>query len=102
FEVGKTAFFTIFARMFEFGKRPLFLHAPIVVKSLPKVGKLLFRSAFRHVRAPGELLAFDSIVLSFQVFHLDSLAFCPCFFPASECPIVSMASNTARFAKVES
>src|SRR5262249_38253557 len=45
--------------------------------------------------------AFDLIVLRLQVFHLDSFARCPRFFPAGKRPIEGMASNTTGFAKVD-
>ena len=55
--------FAVLARMFELGKRPFLLHAPIVGKSLTKMAELLFGSAFRDLVAPGKLLPLDAIVL---------------------------------------
>src|SRR6266487_4774868 len=100
FEVRKARFLSVLARMFELGLCPFLFHTPVVGEGLPQIGKGLFWSAFRDFIAPGKLLAFDLVVLHLEVFHLDSFALCPCFFPASECPIVCVAGNTASLAKV--
>src|SRR5438876_5364376 len=45
FKAGKSALFAILARMLEVGKRPLFLHPPVVGKGLSQMAKLLLRCA---------------------------------------------------------
>jgi hypothetical protein len=100
FKARKPALFAILARMLELGKRPLFLHSPVVVESPPEIAEFLFRRAFCDLVAPGELFAFDPVILCLQVFHLGPFPLCPVVFPASQCPIVCMACNTARFPKV--
>src|SRR2546426_7048188 len=100
FEVRKARFLPILAWMFELGLCLILFHAPVVGEGLSQINKGLFWSAFGHFIAPRELLALDLVVFCLEVFHLDPLTFCPCFFPASQCPIVCVASNTASLAKV--
>src|SRR6266567_2105806 len=97
----KACFLAILAWMFVLGLCTFSFHAPIVRKSLSKVGKCLLWSALGHFVAPRKLLTFDLIIFRLQVFHLDSFALCPRFFPASKRPIECMASNSTGFAKVD-
>jgi len=99
-EMREARFLSIPAWMFELGLRPLFLHAPVVGEGLPQIGKGLFRSALRGFEHPGKLLTFDLVELRLEVVHLDLLALCPRLFPTGQCPVIGMAGNTARLAKV--
>src|SRR2546421_2731562 len=101
FQARKPALFTILTRMFEFRKCSFLLHAPVVVKGLPKMAKFLFWSAFGDLVAPRELFAFDPVVFYLEVFHLGPFSLHSVVFPASQCPIVGMAGHTASFAEVD-
>src|SRR6266566_2334149 len=81
-EMGKACFFPILTGVFEFGLCCVPLHAPIVLKCLSKMAKLLFRSAFCHFRTPRELLTLNAVVLGFQFAHLDSFPLSTRLFPA--------------------
>ena len=87
--------------MFELRLGSFLFHAPVVSQCLPQIGKRLFWSALGHFVAPRKLLALDLVLFRLKVFHLDSFALCPCFFPSGKCPVISVASNTASFAKVD-
>src|SRR5438552_7182454 len=100
FKVRKSCFLSILAWMFELRLRPFLFHAPVVGKRLPKIAKCLFWSALGHLIAPRELLALDLVVCRLDIFHLDPFARCTRFFPASKRPVISVAGNTASFAKV--
>src|SRR5947209_3573550 len=100
FEPWKACFLPILTRMLEPGQASLFFHAPIVVEGLPKMAKLLFRSALRHSVDPGKLLALDLVVFCSQPTHAHSLSLCSRFFPASQCPVIGVTGNTAGLAKV--
>src|SRR5437588_6944720 len=97
----KACFLSILAGMFEFGLGSFFFHAPIVGKSLAQIGKCLFWRTLGHFVAPGKLLALDLVKLRLQVFHLDAFALCPCFFPASQRPVVGVPANPTGFTKVD-
>src|SRR5437764_2536735 len=56
FEVRKTAFLSILARMLELWLGPFLFHAPVVGESLIQIGKRLFWSAVGHFIDPGKLL----------------------------------------------
>src|SRR5260370_32811419 len=100
FEVRKTAFLSILAWMFELGQRSFLFHPPIVSKRLPQIGKLLFGSAFRDLRAPGELFALDAVVFCLEVFHLGPFPLYTILFPASKRPVIGVTSTTTGFAKI--
>src|SRR5258706_14907905 len=99
-EPWKACFLPILTRMFEPGQVSLFFHTPIVVEGLPKMAKLLFRSALRHFVDPGKLLALHLVVFCSQPTHAHSLSLCSRFFPASQGPVIGVTGNTAGFTKV--
>src|SRR2546421_4874068 len=100
FEVRKARFLPILAGMFELRLRPFLFHAPIVGKGLPEVSELLFWRTFRDFIAPGKLFGLNLVVFRLQVFHLYPFPISAVLFPASQCPIVCVAGNTASLAKV--
>src|SRR6266699_1917400 len=100
FEVRKARFLPILAGMFELRLRPFLFHAPIVGKGLPEVSELLFWRTFRDFIAPGKLFGLDLVVFRLQVFHLYPFPISAVLFPASQCPIVCVAGDTASLAKV--
>src|SRR5439155_23813845 len=101
FKAGKSALFAILARMLEVGKRPLFLHPPVVGKGLSQMAKLLLRCAFGDLIAPGELLALDPVILRLEVAHVRPCSLSPVRFPASKGPVIGLACHPTGFAKVD-
>src|SRR6516225_832924 len=99
-EMRETRILAIFARMFQFGLCPLFLHAEVIGERSRQMAKLLFRSAFRDLGGPGELFFLDAVVLALEILHLDPTALGACLFPLRQRPVERMASHPAGFAKI--
>src|SRR5438045_5006425 len=86
--------------MFELGKRSFLFHPPVVVKSPPEIGKLLFWSALGHFVDPGKLPTLDLVVLRLEVFHLHPSSLGAIVLPASKRPIVGMTGHSTGLAKI--
>src|SRR5260370_13313515 len=101
FKAREPTFLTVLAWVLQLWKCPFLLHSPVVGQGLSQIAELLFRCAFCDLVAPGELFAFDGVILCLEVFHLRPFSLGPVLFPASKRPVIGMACNPAGFAKVD-